>query len=77
MVRITQLLLFIIYNLISFATDTGSSSTDPFVRLTSVDAKWDENNTELTLSDINFHVPAGNFAAIIGPVGAGKSRYKS
>lgn len=38
-------------------------------------AKWDPKASELTLDDVNLRVQPGTLVAIIGPVGAGKSRY--
>lgn len=39
-----------------------------------VHAKWDTKSTEYTLEDVNLRVQPGTLVAIIGPVGAGKSR---
>lgn len=39
-----------------------------------VKAKWDPSATEYTLDDVNLRVQPGTLVAIIGPVGAGKSR---
>lgn len=42
--------------------------------ISNVKAKWDPNSTEYTLDDVNLRVQPGTLVAIIGPVGAGKSR---
>lgn len=46
------------------------------VIISNLKAKWDESVPEYTLDDVNLRVQPGTLLAIIGPVGAGKSRYK-
>lgn len=42
--------------------------------ISNVKAKWDSESAEYTLDDVNLRVQPGTLVAIIGPVGAGKSR---
>ncbi|XP_072399320.1 probable multidrug resistance-associated protein lethal(2)03659 [Diabrotica undecimpunctata] len=46
---------------------------EPKLLLSGVSAKWSQQSTENTLSDITFNVPPNKMLAIIGPVGSGKS----
>lgn len=54
------------------ATDQSHLSP-PGIQVTNIVARWDANNTELTLDKVNLRVQPGTLVAIIGPVGSGKS----
>lgn len=43
------------------------------IQVTNIKARWDSENTEYTLNDVNLRVQPGTLVAIIGPVGSGKS----
>ncbi len=43
------------------------------INVKNVTARWDQKNTEETLENVNLLVQPGTLAAIIGPVGSGKS----
>lgn len=51
----------------------NEKSSNLSLKLKNFTAKWNENSTENTLSDLNLDVQKGKLIAIIGPVGAGKS----
>lgn len=44
------------------------------ISINHVNAKWDPKSTEYTLEDVSLRAQPGTLVAIIGPVGAGKSR---
>lgn len=43
------------------------------INVKNVTARWDKENSEETLENVNLLVQPGTLAAIIGPVGSGKS----
>lgn len=43
------------------------------VQVSDIKARWDTENTEYTLNNVNLRVQPGTLVAIIGPVGSGKS----
>lgn len=43
------------------------------INVKNVTARWDKDNSEETLENVNLLVQPGTLAAIIGPVGSGKS----
>lgn len=47
--------------------------SEPGIYVNNVKARWDENNSEYTLNNVNLRVQPGTLVAIIGPVGSGKS----
>lgn len=51
----------------SYGNNDGSA-----IRITNATAKWSENSSENSLSNVSVNVEKGRLLAIIGPVGAGK-----
>lgn len=43
------------------------------IQFKNVKAMWNNNDSQSGIDDINFNIAAGQFCAIIGPVGSGKS----
>ena len=55
-------------------TRTGNGNApEPFVSITEASSSWNQKILSNTLRDITFNVRNGNFLAITGPVGSGKS----
>ncbi len=50
-----------------------SHSSESRINVKNVTARWDKKNPEETLENVNLLVQPGTLAAIIGPVGSGKS----
>lgn len=48
-------------------------ATKESIRIDNVCAKWNRNNSDMALDNINLSVRRGNLIGIIGPVGSGKS----
>lgn len=51
----------------------SSHLSEAGINVRNVTARWDQENTEETLENVNLLVQPGTLAAIIGPVGSGKS----
>lgn len=48
-------------------------STKGAIYIENLSAKWNRNNSDLALENINLKVPRGHLVGVIGPVGSGKS----
>ena len=57
-----------------FNANSHATLSEAGIIISNLRAKWDEQQTEYTLDDVNLRVQPGTLVAIIGPVGAGKSR---
>lgn len=59
----------------SMSTTTKSTPTDEHsgISIENVTAKWSEQSSDNTLTNISLQVSPGKLVAVIGPVGAGKS----
>ena len=57
------------------ATDqiSGSSSKEPFLSISDISCRWNQDNLTETLREITLSVSSGSMVAITGPVGCGKS----
>lgn len=56
-----------------FNANSHATLSEAGIIISNLKAKWDSNQTEYTLDDVNLRVQPGTLVAIIGPVGAGKS----
>lgn len=61
------------YNGVSNSNSEPSGRKEKGIVLKNATAKWVENLSENTLSDVTMSVKPGRLTAVIGPVGAGKS----
>ncbi|KAK7867419.1 hypothetical protein R5R35_003843 [Gryllus longicercus] len=57
----------------STSCETLSDGEDLAVCMRGVSAKWEPGSAKLTLDNINVSVRSGSLAAVVGPVGSGKS----
>jgi ABC-type multidrug transport system fused ATPase/permease subunit len=56
----------------SLCEKRGDLARKKGIRIISITAKWNEDLTENTLTDVSLDVKSGELVAVIGPVGSGK-----
>lgn len=54
-------------------TQFDETNQDKCIQFKNVTAMWNKIDTQSCIDEINFEIAAGQFSAIIGPVGSGKS----
>lgn len=73
----TEMQTMNVANNITHASDDSLASDSKYsLNITGATAKWSENSTEDSLSDVSTKVEKGRLLAIIGPVGAGKVSFQ-
>ncbi|KAK7601741.1 hypothetical protein V9T40_009182 [Parthenolecanium corni] len=60
-------------NITRVSDDSLAADTKYSISITGATAKWSENSSENSLSDVSTKVEKGHLLAIVGPVGSGKS----
>lgn len=58
---------------LSNGTGKLQEATKDAVRMDNFSAKWNRNNSDLALENLNISIPRGSLFGVIGPVGSGKS----
>lgn len=59
-------------NITRVSDDSLAADTKYSISITGATAKWSENSSENSLSDVSTKVEKGHLLAIVGPVGSGK-----